>query len=98
MGRNGKNTPVFMAMTKVVNDNVGKVISAIEMLAGNRPGRNAATSYIYKFIALGYVEIALGATATDSLAMYRVLKAFPSGYTSVMMKRDMQLLANAKDC
>ena len=98
MGRNGKNTAVFPEMIKVINDNIGKVISSDELLLGHVPGRNSVTSYAYKFVKLGYIEIVNNENVSSAAALYKCIKSFPTHYNSVMMGKEMQILASAKEC
>lgn len=93
MGRNGKSVPVFSRMIKLVNDNVGNVINSNEMLLGNEPGRNSATAYLYKFIKLGYIEVASedGKSILSKENTYRIKKAFPDHYNSVMLMNEMRV-------
>lgn len=93
MGRNGKAIPVFSRMIKLVNDNVGKVISSEEMLLGNEPGRNSVTAYVYKFVKLGYIEmVAEGEKGILSKeTTYRIKKAFPDHYNSVMLMDELRV-------
>lgn len=93
MGRNGKAIPVFSRMIKLVNDNVGKVISSEKMLLGNEPGRNSMTAYVYKFVKLGYIEMVTegekGVLSKETT--YRIKKAFPDHYNSVMLKDELRV-------
>ena len=92
MGRNGKAIPVFSRMVKLVNDNVGNVISSEKMLLGDKPGRNSVTAYIYKFVKLGYIEMATegekGVLSKETT--YRIKKAFPDHYNSVMLMDELR--------
>lgn len=92
MGRNGKKAPVFLEMTKFINDNVGKVVTSTEILLGKVPGRNSETSYLYKFVKLGYIAPTEGSLVKDSNAIFKVIKSFPLGYSSVDMDRECKLL------
>lgn len=93
MGRNGKAIPVFSRMVKLVNDNVGKIITSEEMLLGNEPGRNSVTAYIYKFVKLGYIEMAnegeKGILSKETT--YRIKKVFPDHYNSVMLMDELRI-------
>lgn len=91
MGRNGKSAPVFPQMVKLVNENVGKIISSDAILLGNKPGRNSVTSYLYKFVKLGYIKPTAG-FINDEFAQYEVLKPFPQGYNSVMMGDELKIV------
>lgn len=92
MGRNGKAVPVFSKMIRLVNDNIGKVISSQEMLLGNKPGRNSATAYVYKFLKLGYIEMAKEGekSVLSEETTYRIKKAFPEHYNSVMLMDELR--------
>lgn len=90
MGRNGKNPPVFKAMIQFINDNVGKTVSSAEILQGNLPGRNSATSYLYTFVKLGYVKPTNGSFVNSPASAFEILKPFPKGYTSVTYKAEVR--------
>lgn len=92
MGRNGKKSPVFPAMVEFVNNNVGKVVTSEDILLGKEPDRGAETSYLYKFVKLGHVEPIDNGKITDTNTKYKILKAFPTYYNSIMLKRDLQKL------
>lgn len=92
MGRNGKKAPVFLEMVKFVNDNIGKVVSSSEILLGKEPGRNAETTYLYKFVKLGYVELADdNSFVRDKTASFKVVKGFPKHYNSVMFMDELRV-------
>lgn len=92
MGRNGKQAPVFPEMVKFVNDNVGKVVSSKEILLGKEPGRNSETTYLYKFVKLGYVEPADdNSSVRDKTASFKVIKGFPEHYNSVMIMDELRV-------
>ena len=93
MGRNGKAISVFSRMIKLVNDNIGNVISSEEMLLGNEPGRNSATAYAYKFVKLGYIEMATEGEKgiLSKKTTYRIKKAFPNYYNSVMLTNELRV-------
>lgn len=90
MGRNGKKPPVFADMVNFINNNVGKIVSSEEILLGEKPGRNVKTAYLYKFIKLGYVVPVDMASYITEAASYKIARAFPEHYTSVMMKNDLK--------
>lgn len=91
MGRNGKQTPVFSEMVKFVNDNVGKVVSSKEILLGKEPGQNTETTYLYKFVKLGYVKPADdNSFVKDKTASFKVIKEFPKHYNSVMFTDELR--------
>lgn len=91
MGRNGKQAPIFPEMVKLVNDNVGKVVSSKEILLGKEPGRNSETSYLYKFVKLGYVEpVGDNGFVKDKTASFKVIKEFPKHYNSVMLMDELR--------
>lgn len=91
MGRNGKKAAVFPSMVRLIALNTGKTISAHDLLLGKEPARDAATSYIYKFIKLGYLEPVNGGKVMDSNTNYRVLKYIRPDYNSEQMKNDLKL-------
>lgn len=91
MGRNGKNVPAFTMMVNFVNANVGKVVTSNEILLGENPGRNSETSYLYRFIKLGYIKSVNEKTVMDPLAQYKVLKPFPEHYNSVMLAKETRI-------
>lgn len=93
MGRNGKTPSVFSKIMKVINDNVGKVISSNEILLGNEPGRNSATAYVYKLIKLGYIEIdsETNRAVLDKETKYKIKKSFPAHYNSVMLMNELKI-------
>lgn len=92
MGRNGKKAPVFLEMVKFVNDNVGKVVSSSEILLGKEPGKNSETSYLYKFVKLGYVELVDdNSFVIDKTASFKVIKEFPKHYNSVMITNELRV-------
>ena len=92
MGRNGKQAPVFPEMVKFVNDNVGKVVSSIEILLSKEPGRNSETAYLYKFVKLGYVEpVDDNSFVKDKTASFKVIKEFPKHYKSVMFMDELRV-------
>ena len=37
MGRNGKQTPIFLKMVNFVNDNVGNIVTSQKILFGKEP-------------------------------------------------------------
>ena len=91
MGRNGKRAPVFPEMVKFVNDNVGKVVSSKEILLGKEPGRNSETTYLYKFVKLGYVEpVGDNSFVKDKTTSFKVIKEFPKHYNSVMFMDELR--------
>lgn len=92
MGRNGKKTPVFGQVMHFINSHVGETVTSFELLLGNTPDRGAATSYLYKFIKLGYIRIVEGTSVLDPNARYEILRAMPPGYNSQKMKQEMKLL------
>lgn len=93
MGRNGKASPVFSDMIKLVNDNIGNVISSNKMLLGNEPGRNSATAYLYKFVKLGYVKLANEGEKgiLDKATTFEIVKGFPSHYNSVILMDELRI-------
>ena len=93
MGRNGKRAPVFLEMVKFVNDNVGKVVSSKEILLGKEPGRNSETTYLYKFVKLGYVElVGDNSFVKDKTASFKVIREFPKHYNSVMLMDELRVV------
>lgn len=92
MGRNGKNIPVFTKMIEFVNANVGKTVTSAEILLGKEPDRTSETSYLYKFIKLGYIETVNGGFVMHKDTMYKILKPFPACYNSVMLKNELRTL------
>ena len=92
MGRNGKKTAVFPSMVRIIALNMGKTISTQDLLLGKEPTRDAATSYIYKFIKLGYLEPVNGGKVMDCSTKYRVLKHIAPDYKSEQMKNDLKLM------
>lgn len=91
MGRNGKSASLFDQMLKVLKDNFGQEISSSAILLGNKPGRNSATSYLYKFIKLGFVEPLKNGFAMDESTRYIVKRKIPEHYNSVMFGDEMKL-------
>lgn len=91
MGRNGKAIPVFSRMIKLVNDNVGSVISSKEMLLGKEPGRTSETAYLYKFLKLGYVKAVNDGFVMHKDTMYEIVKPFPPHYNSVMFMDELRI-------
>lgn len=92
MGRNGKRAPVFPEMVKFVNDNVGKVVSSKEILLGKEPGKNSETTYLYKFVKLGYIELVdNNSFVKDKTASFKVIKEFPKHYNSVMIMDELRV-------
>lgn len=92
MGRNGKRAPVFPEVVKFVNDNVGKVVSSKEILLGKEPGRNPETSYLYRLVRLGYVELVDdNSFVKDKTASFKVIKEFPKHYNSVMLMDELRV-------
>lgn len=92
MGRNGKQEAVFPKMVSFINKNIGNVLSSKELLLGNNPGRDSATSYLYKFIKLGYVAYYdKDSDVKKGDSLFKVVKGFPKGYNSVDMKKEMRL-------
>jgi hypothetical protein len=92
MGRNGKKTAVFPTMVRLIALNVGKVVSTQDLLLGKDPARDAATSYIYKFIKLGYLEPVDGGKVMDRSTKYKVVKPIMPDYKSEQMKNDLRLM------
>lgn len=92
MGRNGKKPSVFTESIRFINEHVGEIVTANEILLGKKPGRGAETAYLYKFIKLGYVQQEPGKSVQDPTATYKILKAFPAGYNSQQMKLDLKEL------
>lgn len=91
MGRNGKAIPVFSRMIKLVNDNVGSVISSKEMLLGKEPGRTSETAYLYKLLKLGYVKAVNDGFVMHKDTMYEIVKPFPPHYNSVMFMDELRI-------
>ena len=91
MGRNGKQTPIFLKMVNFVNDNVGNIVTSQKILFGKEPGRNSETAYLYKFVKLGYVEPTNGSFVIDKTAKFKVLKKFPDHYISVMLMEELRV-------
>lgn len=92
MGRNGKKAPVFPEMVKFVNDNVGKVVSSKEILLGKEPGKNSETTYLYKFVKLGYVEpVGDNSFVKDKTASFKVVRELPKHYNSVMFMDELRV-------
>ena len=91
MGRNGKQTPIFLKMVNFVNDNVGNIVTSQKILFGKEPGRNSETAYLYKFVKLGYVEPTNGSFVIDKTAKFKVLKKFPDHYNSVMLMEELRV-------
>lgn len=91
MGRNGKQAPVFPEMVKFINANVGKVISSKEILLGKEPGRNSETSYLYKFIKLGYVKAVNDGFVMHKDTVYEIVRPFPKHYNSVMFMNELRV-------
>lgn len=92
MGRNGKKMPVFPEMVKLINCNVGNVLSSKEILLGKEPGRNSETAYLYKFIKLGYVKpVDDNSFVKDKSSSFKVIKEFPKHYNSVMLMTEMKI-------
>lgn len=93
MGRNGKQAPVFPEMVKFVNDNVGKVVSSKEILLGKVPGKNSETTYLYKFVKLGYVKpVGDNSFVKDKTTSFKVIKEFPKHYNSVMIMDELRVV------
>lgn len=90
MGRNGKKKPVFSTMTSYINANVGKIVSSNSILQGKKPGRNAETAYLYKFIKAGYVEALDKGAITQESTMYRVIKGFSEHYNSKSLMNELK--------
>lgn len=97
MGRNGKEPSAFNQMIMLVNDNVGNILTASQLLLGKEPScKNAETNYIYKFVKLGYLEMQGENSKVNSLnTKYKVLKAFPTQYNSTVFMDELRL-ANGK--
>lgn len=92
MGRNGKNPAIFGSMIEVVNLNVGKTLTSEQLLLGQKPScKGVATNYVYKFIKLGYIRL-LSGKVTSPDATYKVLKAFPPGYSSSVFTDELKLM------
>lgn len=90
MGRNGKNAPVFARVVEFVNGNVGKIVTSPEILLGKEPGRNSETSYLYKFIKLGYIKAVNNGFVMHKDTTYEIVKPFPPYYNSVMLKNELR--------
>lgn len=91
MGRNGKAESVFTKMLNLISENVGKTLTSSEILLGNKPGRNSATAYLYKFVKLGYVRAKNNKFIMDESAEYDILKPFQEGYNSVMLMDELKI-------
>ena len=91
MGRNGKQAPVFLEMVKFVNDNVGKVVSSKEILLGKEPGRNSETTYLYKFVKLGYVKAVNDGFVMHKDTVYEIVRPLPKHYNSVMFMDELRV-------
>lgn len=91
MGRNGKQPAVFPRVIEFINNNVGKIVDTQSLLLGKEPGRNSETAYLYKFIKLGYVQFATGKFIKDKDATFKILKAFPKHYNSIMLKDELRV-------
>ena len=86
MGRNGTKPAIFPGMMKFINLNVGKKVKVIDLLLGQKPGRNTQTAYLYKFIKTGYVKVAeSNGLVSDENAVYEIIKPFPPYYNSRML-------------
>lgn len=97
MGRNGKKAPVFAQIIQFVNNNVGNTVKSNEILLGSKPNRGAATAYLYKFIKMGHVKQVSGQSVQDPEATYEILKAFPPGYNSQIMKQELKAINELND-
>ena len=91
MGRNGNKASVFNRMVRFINDNSDRVVDSNELLLGYGIGRNAVTSYLYKFIKLGYLRPLEGYLTKDPDAKFQVLKKFPDNYRSIDMEKERRL-------
>lgn len=91
MGRNGKNAPVFPAMVKFVNANVGNVVNSGDILLGKEPSRGSETAYLYKFIKLGYVLPIDNGAVQNKDTKYKILKAFPANYNSCALMKELRV-------
>ena len=92
MGRNGTKAPVFPEMVRVINENVGKVLSANTVLLGKGLGRNAVTSYLYRFVKLGYLQPIDNGLVRNVSTSYKVLRKIADNYTSVTFKEELDAL------
>lgn len=92
MGRNGKKAPVFSEMVNFVNNNVDKIVTSKEILLGKTPGRNVETSYLYKFVKLGYVQPTENSFVKDENSKFKILKTFPKHYNSVMLMDELRII------
>lgn len=91
MGRNGKNPSAFDQMVRLVNLNVGNILTSEQILLGKEPScRGVETNYLYKFIKLGYVE-PIGTRITDTATSYKILKPFPAGYNSCVFTDELRM-------
>lgn len=90
MGRNGTKPPVFLSLAAFVNSRVGQEVSLNEILLGKEYGRNAETSYLYKIIKLGYVQITSG-DLKEKNAELLIVRPFPVNYNSTKLDRDLKL-------
>lgn len=86
-----KKSSLFLGMVDFVNTNVGKVVKSSDLLLGGEAGRNSGTSYLYTFTKLGYIEPINNGFIKDKACEFKILKAFPEGYTSVDMKDDARI-------
>lgn len=95
MGRNGKVLPVFPQVVAFISGNNGKVVTANDILLGHSFDRGAATSYLYKFIKLGYVK-PLESSVLKQNKHFKIVRFLPPNYSSVQLKADLRKMESEK--
>lgn len=99
MGRNGKKMPSFSQMVAVINSSDNNIISKHDVLLGNPLDySNSVTNYLYKLIKLKYLEpiFSEGASNLKNVEHFKICRAIPVGYTSVVMDDELRLLNGKK--
>jgi hypothetical protein len=86
------NPTIFARMTDLIRTHVGEDLTSAYILMGSKPGRNAETTYLYKFIRLGYISPLNGGGVTDVNTIFRVIKCPPAMYSSSDFIKDLKSL------
>lgn len=94
MARDRNEAPLLPQLVKLINGNVGKVISVDKLLLGYDPHKKySIRDYVYQLRNLGYIEMVdqEGIGTFDKEAVYMVKKAFPEHYNSSMLRDEMRI-------
>lgn len=87
-----KKNSDFNQFLDFLRKNHGKTVTSFQILQGHQPSsKDNFTSYLYKFIKLGYVEPINNGKVVDPNTLYSIIKEVPIFYNSVMMAKDLRM-------